>query len=158
MSSTPASPIAAAPRVPLIIDTVIKVSVDATRPLPMACALYAVEIPRAFGCARITEPTGACSTIFLRRTRKSTKPNWASPFSTRNSSPKTIACPVGTLQERAIHGVRRTWRMRSPKPTASSCAPLLCDRLRCCALIAEGNSELLRDASLLQNSVGGMAG
>ncbi len=46
MSSTPASPTAAAPRVAgKIIDTVIKVSVDATRPLPMACALYALENP-----------------------------------------------------------------------------------------------------------------
>ena len=44
MASTPASPVAAAPRVAgKIIDSVIKVSVDATRPLPMACALYAVE-------------------------------------------------------------------------------------------------------------------
>lgn len=44
MASTPASSIAAAPRVfGKIIDSVVKVSVDATRPLPMACALYAVE-------------------------------------------------------------------------------------------------------------------
>ena len=44
MASTPASPTAAAPRVAgKIIDTVVKVSVDATRPLPLACALYAVE-------------------------------------------------------------------------------------------------------------------
>ena len=28
-----------------IIDAVVKVSVDATRPLPLACALYAVEAP-----------------------------------------------------------------------------------------------------------------
>ncbi len=44
MASTPASPTAAAPRVcGKIIDSVVKVSVDATRPLPLACALYAVE-------------------------------------------------------------------------------------------------------------------
>jgi hypothetical protein len=44
MASTPASPTAAAPQVAgKIIDTMMKVSVDATRPLPMACALYAVE-------------------------------------------------------------------------------------------------------------------
>jgi hypothetical protein len=44
MASTPATPTAAAPRVAgKIIDSVVKVSVDATRPLPMACALYAVE-------------------------------------------------------------------------------------------------------------------
>ena len=44
MVSTPASPTAAAPRVAgKIIDTVVKVSVDATRPLPLVCALYAVE-------------------------------------------------------------------------------------------------------------------
>jgi hypothetical protein len=44
MASTPASPAAAAARaVGKIIDSVVKVSVDATRPLPMVCALYAVE-------------------------------------------------------------------------------------------------------------------
>jgi hypothetical protein len=44
MASTPAIPAATAPRVTgKIIDTVAKVSVDATRPLPLACALYAVE-------------------------------------------------------------------------------------------------------------------
>jgi hypothetical protein len=44
MASTTASSTAAAPRVTgKIIDTVVKVSVDATRPLPLACALYAVE-------------------------------------------------------------------------------------------------------------------
>jgi hypothetical protein len=44
MASTPASPTAAPPRVSgKIIDSVVKVSVDATRPLPLACALYAVE-------------------------------------------------------------------------------------------------------------------
>lgn len=44
MASTSISPTAAAPRViGKIIDTVVKVSVDATRPLPLACALYAVE-------------------------------------------------------------------------------------------------------------------
>jgi len=44
MASIPAPPAAAAPRVTgKIIDTVVKVSVDATRPLPLACALYAVE-------------------------------------------------------------------------------------------------------------------
>jgi hypothetical protein len=46
MATTPASPIAAAPRVTgKIIDMVTKVSVDATRPLPLVCALYAVENP-----------------------------------------------------------------------------------------------------------------
>ena len=46
MATTPASPTAAAPRVAgKIIDTVVKVSVDATRPLPLVCALYAVENP-----------------------------------------------------------------------------------------------------------------
>lgn len=44
MATTPASPTAAAPRVTgKIIDMVTKVSVDATRPLPLVCALYAVE-------------------------------------------------------------------------------------------------------------------
>ena len=44
MASTPATPTAAPPHVAgKIIDTVVKVSVDATRPLPLACALYAVE-------------------------------------------------------------------------------------------------------------------
>ena len=44
MASTSASPTAAAPRVAgKIIDMLAKVSVDATRPLPMVCALYAVE-------------------------------------------------------------------------------------------------------------------
>ena len=44
MALTPASSAAAASRVTgKIIDTVVKVSVDATRPLPLACALYAVE-------------------------------------------------------------------------------------------------------------------
>ena len=44
MVTTPASPTAAPPRVAgKIIDMMAKVSVDATRPLPMACALYAVE-------------------------------------------------------------------------------------------------------------------
>jgi hypothetical protein len=43
MAATPA-PTATTQRVTgKIIDTVIKVSVDATRPLPLACALYAVE-------------------------------------------------------------------------------------------------------------------
>jgi hypothetical protein len=46
MASTSASSTAAAPRVAgKIIDAVVKVSVDATRPLPLACALYAVESP-----------------------------------------------------------------------------------------------------------------
>jgi hypothetical protein len=46
MATTPASPTAAPPRVVgKIIDMVVKVSVDATRPLPLACALYAVENP-----------------------------------------------------------------------------------------------------------------
>ncbi len=46
MSSPTATPAAAAPRVAgKIIDTVVKVSVDATRPLPLVCALYAVENP-----------------------------------------------------------------------------------------------------------------
>ena len=44
MASISDSPMAAAPHVAgKIIDAVIKVSVDATRPLPIACALYAVE-------------------------------------------------------------------------------------------------------------------
>jgi hypothetical protein len=44
MASAPATPTATAPRVTgKIIDTMVKVSVDATRPLPLACALYAVE-------------------------------------------------------------------------------------------------------------------
>jgi hypothetical protein len=46
MASTPVIPAATLPRVSgKIIDTVVKVSVDATRPLPLACALYAVENP-----------------------------------------------------------------------------------------------------------------
>jgi hypothetical protein len=46
MASAPASPTATAARVTgKIIDMVVKVSVDATRPLPLACALYAVENP-----------------------------------------------------------------------------------------------------------------
>ena len=44
MASTPAIPAATAPRVTgKIIDMVTKVSVDATRPLPLTCALYVVE-------------------------------------------------------------------------------------------------------------------
>jgi hypothetical protein len=44
MATTSASPYAAVPRVAgKIIDTVMKVSVDAARPLPLACALYIVE-------------------------------------------------------------------------------------------------------------------
>jgi hypothetical protein len=44
MASIPVSPTATTPRVAgKIIETVQKVSVDATRPLPLACALYAVE-------------------------------------------------------------------------------------------------------------------
>ena len=44
MVSTPAFPTAAASRLAgKIIDTVVRVSVDATRPLPLVCALYAVE-------------------------------------------------------------------------------------------------------------------
>ena len=44
MASIPVSPTTTTPRVTgKIIDTVQKVSVDATRPLPLACALYAVE-------------------------------------------------------------------------------------------------------------------
>jgi hypothetical protein len=44
MAAISTSPAAAAPRVAgKIIDTVVKVSVDATRPLPLVCALYAVE-------------------------------------------------------------------------------------------------------------------
>ena len=46
MSSAPAPSAAMASRVTgKIIDAVVKVSVDATRPLPLACALYAVENP-----------------------------------------------------------------------------------------------------------------
>ncbi len=44
MGSIPAVTGATAPAVTgKIIDTVLKVSVDATRPLPLVCALYAVE-------------------------------------------------------------------------------------------------------------------
>ena len=44
MVSTPAAPSPAAPFVTgKIFDTVIKVSVDPTRPLPLVCGLYAVE-------------------------------------------------------------------------------------------------------------------
>lgn len=44
MALTPAAPAATLPRVAgKIIEAVVKVSVDATRPLPLACALYAVE-------------------------------------------------------------------------------------------------------------------
>jgi hypothetical protein len=44
MASTPASTAATAPRVAgKIIESVVKVTVDATRPLPLVCALYAVE-------------------------------------------------------------------------------------------------------------------
>ena len=46
MAPTPVSTPAAPPRVSgTIIDAVVKTSVDATRPLPLACALYAVENP-----------------------------------------------------------------------------------------------------------------
>ena len=45
MASVSANPVVA-PRVfGKIIDAVTKVSVDATRPLPLACALYAIENP-----------------------------------------------------------------------------------------------------------------
>lgn len=44
MASTPVSTAPAVQRVAgKIIDTMAKVSVDATRPLPLACALYAIE-------------------------------------------------------------------------------------------------------------------
>lgn len=44
MASVPASPTATLPHVAgKIIEAVVKTSVDATRPLPLACALYAVE-------------------------------------------------------------------------------------------------------------------
>lgn len=44
MASTPVSSAAMPSRVTgKIIDAVTKVSVDATRPLPLACALYAIE-------------------------------------------------------------------------------------------------------------------
>jgi hypothetical protein len=44
MATTPASSIATPPHVTgKVIDTIMKVSVDATRPLPLVCALYAVE-------------------------------------------------------------------------------------------------------------------
>jgi len=45
MSTTPLSAAATAPNhvAGKIIDNVSKISVDATRPLPLACALYAVE-------------------------------------------------------------------------------------------------------------------
>jgi hypothetical protein len=47
MTPTPATPVSASSHVAgKIIDTVVKVSVDATRPLPLACALYAVENPQ----------------------------------------------------------------------------------------------------------------
>lgn len=46
MASSSASETAVAPHLAgTIIDAVVKVSVDATRPLPLACALYAVENP-----------------------------------------------------------------------------------------------------------------
>ena len=46
MASKPASAPATASRVSgKIIEALVKVSVDATRPLPLACALYAVESP-----------------------------------------------------------------------------------------------------------------
>jgi len=46
MAAISASPTAATAHVTVkIIDTVVKVSVDATRPLPLVCALYAVENP-----------------------------------------------------------------------------------------------------------------
>jgi hypothetical protein len=47
MTSPPASLPAAATRVTgKIIDSVVKVSVDAARPLPLVCGLYAVENPQ----------------------------------------------------------------------------------------------------------------
>ena len=47
MSTTTPTPAAGAPRVTgRIFDTISKVSVDATRPLPLACALYAIENPQ----------------------------------------------------------------------------------------------------------------
>ena len=46
MASAPASPTAASPRViGKIIEAFVKTSVDATRPLPLVCALYAIENP-----------------------------------------------------------------------------------------------------------------
>ena len=45
MSTVSASATAPAPRVTgRVIEAVVKVSVDATRPLPLVCGLYAVEI------------------------------------------------------------------------------------------------------------------
>jgi hypothetical protein len=48
MSTTPVAPAVANPThvSGKIIDAVSKISVDATRPLPLACALYAVENPQ----------------------------------------------------------------------------------------------------------------
>jgi len=44
MASAPTTPAATTPRVAgKIIDAVVKTSVDPTRPLPLVCALYAVE-------------------------------------------------------------------------------------------------------------------
>ena len=45
MATTPASPAVTTPTLVSgkIFDMVSKISVDATRPLPLACALYAVE-------------------------------------------------------------------------------------------------------------------
>jgi len=44
MATTPTPSTATPPHVTgKVIDTIMKVSVDATRPLPLVCALYAVE-------------------------------------------------------------------------------------------------------------------
>jgi hypothetical protein len=46
MASTSSSAVTAPSVTGKIIDAVQKISVDATRPLPLACALYAVENPQ----------------------------------------------------------------------------------------------------------------
>ena len=114
MALTPASPAAAASRVAgKIIDTVVKVSVDATRPLPLVCALYAVENSEGVWlCAYY----GANRSVFDYLPQKGMDIDEAQTghrFSSQGLHPQrpVSAGRMGEIQERAIHGLRCAQRI-----------------------------------------------
>ena len=90
-----------------IIEAIFKVSVDATRPLPLACALYAVENQQGVWlCAYY----GANQSVFDYLPQKDAEIDEAQlgiAFLHKVFIPKDQYQParLGTIQERTIHGL-----------------------------------------------------
>ena len=72
-----------------IVDTQIKVSVDATRPLPLVCALYAVESSEGVWLCAYYGANRGVFDYLPRRARRWRRPNWALPFGPNSLSPRT---------------------------------------------------------------------